>query len=172
MVYDFQFLTNLEYGKKSADANSIWYSVNDIITFKSRDEVDNYIDSKGWLSKDFVKQTIRKLYEVIFKEQLINYYLEKIQDIDIVLDIFIRTYRGGEPLSFSDLLMSITTANWQSDARKEIPDVVNKVFEIGHPSFLISKDFVLKTCLVLFNDNIKFQVILSKVENWTFKIYD
>ena len=158
MVYDFQFLTKLEYGKKSADANSIWYSVNDIITFKSRDEVDNYIDSKGWLSKDFVKQTIRKLYEVIFKEQLINYYLEKIQDIDIVLDIFIRTNRGGEPLSFSDLLMSITTANWQSDARKEIPDVVNKVFEIGHPSFLISKDFVLKTCLVLFNDNIKFQV--------------
>ena len=54
--------------------------------------------------------------------------------------------------------MSITTANWKSDARKEIPDVVNKVFSIGNPGFLISKDFVLKTCLVLFNDNIKFQV--------------
>lgn len=158
MVYDFQFLTQSEYEKKSVNENSIWYSANDILTFKSKDEVDNYIDSKGWLSKDFTKQTIRKLYEVIFKEPLINYYLEKIQEIDVVLDIFIRTNRGGEPLSFSDLLMSITTANWRSDARKEIPDVVNKVFEIGSPGFLISKDFVLKTCLVLFNDNIKFQV--------------
>jgi hypothetical protein len=69
--------------------------------------------------------------------------------------------------------MSITTAHWKSDARKEIPDVVNKVFEIGNPGFLISKDFVLKTCLVLFNDNIKFQVknfdqsnVIVFEENW------
>ncbi len=158
MVYDFQFLAKYEFEKKSADENSIWYRVNDVLTFKSKDEVDNYIDSKGWLTKDFTKQTMRKLYEVIFKESLINYYLEKTQEIDTVLDIFIRTNSGGEPLSFSDLLMSITTAHWKSDARKEIPDVVNKVFQIGNPGFLIDKDFVLKTCLVLFNDNIKFQV--------------
>lgn len=158
MVYDFQFLTEYEYEKKSADKNAIWYRVNHILTFNSKDAVDNYIDSKGWLTKDFTKQTIRKLYEVIFKEPSINYYLEKTQEIDTVLDIFIRTNSGGEPLSFSDLLMSITTANWKLDARKEIPDVVKKVFEIGNPGFLINKDFVLKTCLVLFNDNIKFQV--------------
>jgi len=158
MIYDFQFLTKQEFEKKSEDQNSIWYKINDILTFKTKDEIDNYIDSKGWLNKDFTKQTIRKLFEVIFKEPLINYYLEKTQEIDTVLDIFIRTNSGGEPLSFSDLLMSITTAHWKSDARKEIPDVVNKVFEIGNPGFLINKDFVLKTCLVLFNDNIKFQV--------------
>lgn len=158
MVYDFQFLTKYDYERKSTDENSIWYPVKDILELKSRDEVDNYIDNKGWLTKDFTKQTIRKLYEVIFKEPLINYYLEKTQEIDTVLDIFIRTNSGGEPLSFSDMLMSITTANWKSDARKEISDVVNKVFEIGNPGFLINKDFVLKTCLVLFNDNIKFQV--------------
>jgi hypothetical protein len=69
--------------------------------------------------------------------------------------------------------MSITTAHWKADARKEIPDVVNKVFEIGNPGFLITKDFVLKTCLVLFNDNIKFQVknfdqsnVLVFEKNW------
>jgi uncharacterized protein with ParB-like and HNH nuclease domain len=157
MVYDFQLLTKAEFKAKSSDPNSIWYCVNNILTFKNRDEVDNYIDTNGWLSKDFTKQTIRKLYEIIFKEPLINYYLEKTQEIDMVLDIFIRTNSGGEPLSFSDLLMSITTANWKSDARKEIADVVNKVLEIK-PGFLINKDFVLKTCLVLFSENIKFQV--------------
>jgi uncharacterized protein with ParB-like and HNH nuclease domain len=158
MIYDFQFLTSYEYEKKSTADNSIWYRVGDILDFKSKDEVDSHIDSKGWLTKDFTKQSIRKLYEVIFNEPLINYYLEKKQEIDTVLDIFIRTNSGGQPLSFSDLLMSITTAHWKSDARKEIPEVVNKVFEIGSPGFLIDKDFVLKTCLVLFNDNIKFQI--------------
>lgn len=158
MIYDFQFLTKPEYENKANDDNNLWYRVNDILTFKTIDELDTFIDNKGWLTKTFTKQTIRKLYKVIFEEKLINYYLEKTQEIDTVLDIFIRTNSGGEPLSFSDLLMSITTAHWKSDARKEIPDVVNKVFEIGNPGFLTSKDFVLKTCLVLFNDNIKFQV--------------
>jgi uncharacterized protein with ParB-like and HNH nuclease domain len=158
MIYDFQFLTKQELEEKSEDGNAIWYKANDMLKFKTKDEVDNYIDSKGWLKRDFTKQTLRKLFDVIFKEPLINYYLEQTQEIDTVLDIFIRTNKGGEPLSFSDLLMSITTANWKSDARKEIPDVVKKVFEIGNPGFLISKDFVLKTCLVLFNDNIKFQI--------------
>jgi len=157
MNYDFQFLTKQEFERKSAN-NALWFKLNDILTFEKTNDLDNFIEERGWLSKTFTKNTIRQLRKVIFEEKLINYYLETSQEIDTVLDIFIRTNSGGEPLSFSDLLMSITTANWKSDARKEIPDVVNKVFEIGNPGFLISKDFVLKTCLVLFNDNIKFQV--------------
>ena len=56
--------------------------------------------------------------------------------------------------------MSIATANWKFlDARREISDIVKKVFEISSSEpFLITKDFVLKTCLLLFNDSIKFQV--------------
>lgn len=158
MIYDFQFLTKHEFQKKSGDEKAIWFKVNDILTFQNSDELDTFIDEKGWLSEIFTKQTIRRLHKVIFEEKLINYYLETTQEIDTVLDIFIRTNSGGEPLSFSDLLMSITTAHWKSDARKEIPDVVNKVFGIGSLGFLINKDFVLKTCLVLLNDNIKFQV--------------
>ncbi|UOE49147.1 DUF262 domain-containing protein [Mucilaginibacter sp. SMC90] len=157
MIYNFQFLTKQEYERKSTD-DPLWFKVNDILSYGTADELDNLLDEKEWLSRPFTKQTLRKLRKVIFDEKLINYYLETTQEIDIVLDIFIRTNSGGEPLSFSDLLMSITTAHWRADARKEIPDVVNKVFEIGNPGFMISKDFVLKTCLVLFNDNIKFQV--------------
>lgn len=158
MEYDFQFLTKKEFEKKTADENSIWFKANDILTFNSQKDIDNHIDNSGWLSKQFTKDTFRRFFKVIFEEPLINYYLEETQEIDTVLDIFIRTNSGGEPLSFSDLLMSITTAHWKSDARKEIPDVVNKVYEIGKPGFLVNKDFVLKTCLVLFIDNIKFQV--------------
>lgn len=156
MQFDFQFLTKEDIAKKSSTTN--WFKVNDILKFENTNSLDNFIEENGWLSQTFTKETIRQLRKVIFDERLINYYLETTQEIDIVLDIFIRTNSGGEPLSFSDLLMSITTAHWKSDARKEIPDVVNKVFAIGNPGFLINKDFVLKTCLVLLNDNIKFQV--------------
>jgi uncharacterized protein with ParB-like and HNH nuclease domain len=173
MHYDFRFLTKDEFERKSSEKNSIWFKVNDILAFRTSNELDKFIDSKGWLGLEFTKDAIRRLHKVVFEEKLINYYLEKTQEIDTVLDIFIRTNSGGEPLSFSDLLMSITTAHWKSDARKEIPDVVNKVFAIGNPGFLVDKDFVLKTCLVLLHDNIKFQVknfdqanVIEFEKNW------
>ena len=164
MNFDFKFLTKQELDIKNSDVD-IWFKVNDILMFEQTNDLDNYIEERGWLSQTFTQNTIRQFRKVIFEEKLINYYLETTQEIDTVLDIFIRTNSGGEPLSFSDLLMSITTANWKTDARKEIPDVVSKVFEIGNPGFLITKDFILKTCLVLFNDNIKFQVKNFDISN-------
>ena len=166
MYYDFQFFTDTEYQKLEQDyqnlkqGSSIWLRVKDILKFDSRNAVDDHIDGQGWLSKQFTKESIRKLHDMIFTKPLINYYLEDTQEIDTVLDIFIRTNSGGTSLSFSDLLMSITTASWERlDARKEMSDVVKKVFEISNEEpFLITKDFVLKTCLVLFNNDIKFQV--------------
>jgi len=160
MRYDFQFFTDSEYEKANkANGESIWYPVNDILKFNNTNTVDDYIDNQGWLSKKFTKESIRKLHEIVITKPLINYYLEDTQDIDTVLDIFIRTNSGGTSLSFSDILMSITTANWESDAREKIFNVVKKVFEISNSDpFRITKDFVLKTCLVLFNDSIKFQV--------------
>lgn len=51
--------------------------------------------------------------------------------------------------------MSITTANWKRDARKEFKSLVDAVY---NNNFIIFADLILKCCLVLFNDNIKFQV--------------
>lgn len=158
--FDFRFLTedDLDWFSEN-EPNRNWYKVSDIITIENRNDLDNYIEDKGWLSNKFTKETIRQLWTVIHERPLINYYLERNQELATVLDIFIRTNSGGEPLSFSDLLMSIITASWKKlDARKEIPDVINQVFTIRGREFQISKDFVLKTCLVLLNDNIKFQI--------------
>jgi uncharacterized protein with ParB-like and HNH nuclease domain len=159
MRYEFRFLSSNDYDRLSKDANSIWFKVNDILRFEDANDLDDYIDKQTWSNNNFAKSTIRTLRKKVFDEKIINYYLETSQEIDVVLDIFIRTNSGGEPLSFSNLLMSITTANWTlRDARKSLEDVVKKVFEIGKPGFMINADFILKVCLVLFNDNIKFQV--------------
>lgn len=156
MTYNFRFLSQPEVNKLSQSDDL--FLVNDIYLYQDQDALEDYMSDRNW--KDvtdvkFAKKSLRKLREVVFKDKLINYYQEENQDIDTVLDIFIRTNSGGEPLSFSNLLMSITTANWEKDARKEFKVLIDAVYA---NNFIITADLILKCCLVLFNDNIKFQV--------------
>ena len=153
MNYDFKFLSSDDFEKLKNKKDL--FLVNDIYLYKDQDKLEDFINECSWKDKSFAKKTLRKLREVIFKDKLINYYQEENQDIDTVLDIFIRTNSGGEPLSFSNLLMSITTANWNRDTREEFRSLRDTIYSYN---FIISDDFILKCCLVLFNDNIKFQV--------------
>ena len=74
---------------------------------------------------------------------------EESQDLDKVLNIFIRVNSQGQPLSKSDLLMSIATAQWQErDARDEIPGTLRQVNAV-HPGFGFNRDHVLKAGLVM-----------------------
>ena len=155
--YDFRFLTSEEYMELSK--RSTWFLVKEILDLDSLQKVNKYINDNHLQENEYASDTLIGLFSQIHKEPLINFYLQEEQDSDKVLEIFIRANSGGTPLTFSDLLMSISSANWKTiDARKEIKDVIDKVYEIGKPSFIISKDFILKTCLVLYVDNIKFQL--------------
>lgn len=153
MVYDFRFLSDSDVARMPS-TNDL-FLVNDIYLYKDQNNLENYMSGQLWTNKAFAQAALRRLREVVFKDKIINYYQEENQDIDTVLDIFIRTNSGGEPLSFSNLLMSITTANWTKDARKEFKNLTDAVYA---NTFIISADFILKCCLVLFNENIKFQV--------------
>lgn len=166
MIYDFKFLSANDVTR----LNSIedLFLLNDIYLYRDPDSLEDYMSDREWKDSKFAKRTLRKLRKVVFDDKLINYYQEENQDIDTVLDIFIRTNSGGEPLSFSNLLMSITTANWDKDARKEFKALVDVVY--NNNNFIISADLILKCCLVLFKDNIKFQVANFDAES--VKIFD
>ena len=89
------------------------------------------------------------LFKVINEKGVINYYLEASQELDKVLNIFIRVNSGGTELSYSDLLLSIATARWKTkDAREEITRFVDDLNQIGD-GFRFDKDLVMKSCLVL-----------------------
>ena len=126
---------------------------------------EHYINGEQLYDNEYAEDTLLLFYERVHKDPLINYYLQEEQDPDNVLEVFLRTNSGGTPLSFSDLLMSMTTANWKIDAREEITDIVKQVSNYGKPPFKINKDFVLKTCLYLFVSDIKFKVRNFKIEN-------
>lgn len=166
-TFDFRFLSKDDL-KKYNNAHDYYFcfEVGQILDIDSKDKVESYLKDKSLYENEYANKTLFKLYEAIHAKPLINYYLQEEQEPDVVLDIFIRANSGGTPLSFSDLLMSIASANWKKiDARKEIDSIVEEINGIGRPGFLIDKDFVLKTCLVLFVDNIRFQLKNFTYEN-------
>ena len=92
---------------------------------------------------------VSQLYEAVHSQPALYFYEETDQDIEKVLDIFIRVNSGGTTLSYSDLLLSIATAQWETlDARAEIHGLVDELNGIGQ-GFRFSKDVILKTGLVL-----------------------
>lgn len=166
MKYNFKFLTEDEVKKSSEKTDSIWFKISDLCNFGNQeDSFDDFVFTQPWRDNVFARHAIRTLFRKVFREQLITYYLEDTQEIDTVLDIFTRTNRGGEPLSYSNLLMSFITAHWQKDTRAEFKRLCEQVFQIGRPGFMIDSDFILKTCLVLFCRDIKFRMKNFKAEN-------
>jgi hypothetical protein len=92
-----------------------------------------------------------------------NYYEEKSQDYDKVLQIFVRANSAGQPLEYSDLLLATATAKWETlDARKEIHEFADEINTIGG-GYTFGKDFVLKACLYL-TDNLPIQY---QIKNFT-----
>ena len=115
---------------------------------------------------NFVSDTLSKLFNCFNQKELINFYLEKSDELDKVLHIFIRVNSGGTKLSYSDLLLSIATAQWEKKAAREIiHQFVNQLNTIGD-GFEVNKDLVLKSCLVLSDiKDIKFKVDNFSMEN-------
>lgn len=166
--YEFKFCTKNEIEQKNDE--TYWFEVSDILNINKVYEINNYalqVYSYGEKALEKATEKLFKLYEIIFNKGIINFYLEKENDLDKVLNIFIRINSAGTKLNYSDLLLSIATAQWKNkDARKEIYKAVDELNSIGN-GFNLDKDFILKSCLYLVKEikNIKFQVNNFKKEN-------
>ena len=145
--YRFESLTEERAG--SADLAECWFKVGDILGMQSGPAMLAWLN--GRLPQEKLNQaftTLDRLYQVVHNRHLISYYEEKSQDLDKVLNIFIRMNSGGTVLSYSDLLLSIAVAQWTGDARKEIHTLVDELNSTGD-GFTFSQDLVLKAGLML-----------------------
>jgi uncharacterized protein with ParB-like and HNH nuclease domain len=148
-AFEFKMLQEKEVQKK--DPSKHWFLVGDILKFQDMQSVFFYCVENGLTSdkKTFPSNTLMELWRIIKEKPLINFFLEEEQNLDKVLNIFIRVNSGGTILSYSDMLLSIATAAWEKmDARVEIYSLVDELNNIGE-GFFFSKDFILKSCLVL-----------------------
>lgn len=156
--YEFKFLTDAEVSACDGQEGCFWFKVGEIANFDDGKLVSFLIEKKLH-DNEFARSTLMKLFRKYHTEEVMNYTTVASQDQDKVLDIFIRTNSGGTPLSFSDLLMSISSANWKRhDARKEIADTKERIFDFGNPNFNVSQDFILKAMLVFESEDIRFKL--------------
>ena len=153
LKYRFQFRTDEERqgDAQSRHGDQCWFPLQQVISMEEGPPLLEWLVDKGLAQEQSLQgfKTLSRLHSVVHKEHLVAYYEEKGQELDKVLQIFIRMNDGGTPLSHSDLLLSIAVAQWaQHDAREEIHRLVDEVNRIG-TGFSFSKDLVLKAGLML-----------------------
>ncbi len=162
LVYDFKFLTDEQAARSE---QSHWFSVSEVLGMPDGPAMVTAL-RKGGLEGDQLEHayaTLDRLHRVVHSHNLVNYYEEETQDVERVLNIFIRLNSGGTVLSYSDLLLSIAVAQWKKiDARAEIHRLVDELNSIG-AGFALSQDFVLKAGLMLAD----IASVGFKVENFT-----
>lgn len=167
LTYQFSFRENDQPDLKDLNPQ-YWYLVGNILDFSSASvarkdirEKLNDLDLHETLKENAVV-LIEELHSRLFTEKLVNFYEEKSQDYDKVVEVFIRANTGGKKLEYSDILLSTATAKWKTlNAREEIHSFTDEINTIGG-GYSFGKDFVLKGCLYL-TDNLPIQY---KVKNF------
>ena len=146
--YVLDFIEQANIGRQG---ERLWFKVQDILTMESGPEMHEWL--LEWnLEREEQRRAYRALdllYRVVRTKPIISFYEERNQDIEHVLNIFIRRNSGGTTLSYSDLLLSIATSQWSNlDARREVHQLVDDLNRIG-AGLGLTKDFVLKAGLML-----------------------
>ena len=150
--YQFKFLSEEETIKKN-NGKDLWVKVSELSNFlltnKYKSLTNNHL-------KDNIYKLIKKFDNKINNDKIINFYKISIQELDKILNMFIRVNIGGTKLHYSDLILSKITVVWKNnDAKKSINRLIAKIKKLG---FKVSKDFILKASLMLTDNNIRFEI--------------
>lgn len=144
-----------------------WFKVGSILDYPDEKRLDALVKAvkaemhpgvSAW-ERDLTETTLRKLHQVIWRDEAINFFTETDQSADRVLDIFVRANDGGTKLSKADLLMSMITSKWSSgSAREEINGFVDYINRgLGTPN-KVTRDLVLKASLVVCEYDVVYNV--------------
>ncbi len=162
LTYNFRFRSDTEDFIK--DKAGSWIRVEKVFKFPQLGDVINFLDEHDLRAEPLPQDLLLNLYHNITERTIINYYVEEEQDLDKVLNIFIRTNSAGTVLGYSDLLLSMATAEWKNhDAREETNKLVEDLNDNG--TFEFTKDFVLKACLMTADLQTRFATVNFTAEN-------
>ncbi len=171
--YEFKFLTDDE--KEVIDEENFWFPVKEVLLWDNVNDIDDYFEEciekypellkifKDKKKKRLFKRNLSTLWERILKDKLISYFEIVEEDLDKILDIFVRVNSAGTELSKTDLLFSTIVAHWE-DGRDEIEMLIETINSKGD-GFKFNNDFIMRTCLVLTDSPVLFKVETFKKEN-------
>lgn len=157
--YEFSFLT-------MEDAKYPWVRFKDLVNsnkknrqlFKDIETLAGTSVSEADAEKieehlELVTRTF-KLNEAISYQELDSIDNAELYSEEDVVEVFIRANSGGTRLGKSDLLFSLLSASWEV-ADEEMEELLDQLNRHG---FRFTRDFVLKTCLVLFGHGARYEV--------------
>ncbi|TXH43622.1 MAG: DUF262 domain-containing protein [Actinobacteria bacterium] len=157
--YDLRFLTDREASAADGEADK-WFRVGAVLDLANAGPaIMRELEQRGIAGSADAFQRLYDLYEAVRVLKPMNYFLVTDQDADKVLEIFVRVNSGGTTLSYSDLLLSMATNQWQElDAREEVRSLVSEINSNAGRQFSFSKDVVLKTALTIADVDVRFKV--------------
>lgn len=179
--FEFRFLTLHDSSQESIRNEQgetvpcLWFRVGKVVQWSEDPDIDSIYD--GLLEKStspvqqktiieakrVIKKALRDLHRRICIDELINYFKVTKDDLDDILEIFIRVNSGGTILSKTDLLFSTIVATWE-DGRDEIETFL-KDLNLKGDGFWFNNDFLMRSCLVLSDLDVLFKVNSFKSKN-------
>ncbi|WP_221176604.1 DUF262 domain-containing protein [Arthrobacter oryzae] len=149
LLYDFRFLTDGQLAAADPEESRYWFAVHRVYETDDLGDLWDLAGDAGLANDRSARNTLSQLWKAIHSAPGVHFYEETEQDVERVLDIFIRVNSAGTVLSYSDLLLSIATAQWKDrDARYAIHGLVDALNSTGQ-GFGFTQDVVLKSGLVL-----------------------
>lgn len=146
--------------------DNLWFEVSKVLQFEKLSEIINYSNTNKLTDNQI--NNLTKFWEMINLENppIIHYLTIQDTDYDDVLNIFVRLNSSGTPLSKPDLLFSTMLLDWNG-GREVIEKLIKKINNKGD-RFNFSKDFIMRTCLVLSGAPVNMKVESFKKEKIEF----
>ena len=144
------------YDVTKVPEDNLWFEVSKVLQFEKLAEIISYSNNNN-LSDNQINN-LTKFWEMINLENppIIHYLTIQDTDYDDVLNIFVRLNSSGTPLSKPDLLFSTMLLDWNG-GREVIEKLIKKINNKGD-KFNFSKDFIMRTCLVLSGASVNMKV--------------
>lgn len=144
------------YDVTKVPEDNLWFEVSKVLQFEKLAEIISYSNNNNLTDNQI--NNLTKFWEMINLENppIIHYLTIQDTDYDDVLNIFVRLNSSGTPLSKPDLLFSTMLLDWNG-GREVIEKLIKKINNKGD-KFNFSKDFIMRTCLVLSGASVNMKV--------------
>lgn len=163
--YGFAFKPQGEPLVNSAD--HCWFRVGRILDCPNEEafydlrysEEAQFVAGLSKAKENLFERNLARLYNAIWRDAAISYYVERDQDYDRVLDIFVRANEAGTELSKAQILLSMLVSKWSSlNAKDEIDGFVRRLNEQLPRRNNLGLEFVMRCSLVLAGLPVRYRI--------------
>ena len=148
------------------DSNQKWFLVGQILDchndnefYKLKEtEQKSFPANVTEAQKNTYERNLWRLYQAIWKDPAISFYVEREQDYDRVLDIFVRANEAGTELTKAEIISSMLESKWKIGAKDEVENLLNEVNNHLLRRNKINLEFVMRACLALADLPVRYRI--------------